>query len=817
MKYLLSEDWRLKASSKSELPGSIKFPEAGIRTAVPGTVHTDLLKAEIISEPYYADNELKLNWVQEIDWIYENTFNLPQGFDFKKSIYLECTGLDTITKICLNGNVLGITENMFRKYVFFINSHLLKNNNTLQIRFFSPLKQARMLEKKYGKLDVALNSERVYLRKAQYSFGWDWGPSFPTMGIWRPIYLLQRELAWIGDVRFHTKMLQKNSATVLISIDLHGETSNKLRLVIYLWDDHQNIRKELSSVQKKTIRQTVKINKPVLWWPNGEGEPHLYHLKIELYGERGKLFDRRITTVGIRTIRLLTEDKGENSFRFIVNDRPIFVKGVNWIPADSFLPSIVPEKYQTLLNLAKTANVNMIRVWGGGIYEEGNFYEFCDKLGLMVWQDFMFACGSYPEHPNFLENIKEEFQQNINRLQHHPCLALWCGNNENEWGWYLQQGGSVNKMPGYRIYHNIIPDILKKFDPLQPYWPSSPFGTDSDPNSTNSGNTHQWEIWSTWVDYTEVKSDESLFVTEFGFQGPANRTTLEKVIPNSEHHSQSEIFEFHNKQIEGTERIFRFLSGHLPIRFKWDDFIYLSQLNQGFALKTCVEHWRSRWPDTAGSIIWQLNDCWPATSWSLIDYKLEPKIAYYFVKRAFAPVFVYFKDNDKDITIVGMNQGPKAFHGKLKINIWEISTWNDQKMDCFKCKIGSSKFGAIYSIPVSKLPYQGNWIIAATLVDENDAIIHRNIYLKKKWKHLKLSQANIKLEKVNVRGNGYIKLTTDKPAFFVDLFHPNINFNDRGLIVLPEENIKVGLSTQNVKLVNIEDIDIFMLNNYLRS
>ena len=269
------------------------------------------------------------------------------------------------------------------------------------------------------------------------------------------------------------------------------------------------------------------------------------------------------------------------------------------------------EKYETLLKYAKDANMNFVRVWGGGIYENEIFYELCDELGLLIWQDFMFACASYPEHKEFMKNVEDEVEQNIERLQHHPSIALWCGNNENEWIWHQEMKTSYKEMPGYKIYHEVIPDILKAADPERPYWPSSPFGSDDDPNAYSSGNRHEWGIWSKWIDYSEVKNDNSLFVTEFGFQGPANKKTFEKYLSKNKRYSQDPVFEFHNKQVEGPERVFKFLSGNLPIKTEWEDFIYLAQLNQALALKTCLERWRINWPVANGSIIWQLNDCWP--------------------------------------------------------------------------------------------------------------------------------------------------------------------------------------------------------------
>ena len=306
--------------------------------------------------------------------------------------------------------------------------------------------------------------------------------------------------------------------------------------------------------------------------------------------------------------------------------------------------------------------MNIVRVWGGGFYENDIFYELCDELGLLVWQDFMFACALYPEQKAFLKNVKNEITQNVERLQHHPCIALWCGNNENEWIWTQGQKKSYKLMPGYKIYHELIPNVTKEIDPTRPYWPSSPFSFDKDPNSYTSGNRHEWGIWSMWKDYETVKDDQSLFVTEFGFQGPASKKTFEKYLSENNRNINNPVFEFHNKQIEGPERVIKFLSSHLPLKTEWDDFIYLAQLSQGFALKTCLEHWRQNWPVTNGSIIWQINDCWPVTSWAIIDSELNPKIAYHFVKNIFNQQIASIIKDNEDLKIQIVNNSSEILN-----------------------------------------------------------------------------------------------------------------------------------------------------------
>ena len=812
-KIILDQGWWLKPAQDSlEESRKILFRDK-ILAKVPGCIHSDLLRANLIPDPFYADNEMMLDWICEADWIYSTHFDLPADISETKNLQLVCEGLDTIARVFLNGELLGQTENMFRCYQFPLKGIILEKKNKLTIHFCSPKRYGRQMEKKYGKKQVALVSERVYLRKAQYSFGWDWGPAFPTMGIWKPIYLKNPAQTYFKNIRFHTPHISEQQAEILLELEIGGVPKDCM-VNIEMQDEYQTRQIEAKLTKSKCNQIQFTLQNPVLWWPNGEGEPHLYDLKISLKTLRGKLLDQRLLKVGIRSVTLQLKDKAKSDFRFIINGREVYMKGANWIPADSFLDRIKTDTYRQLIQSAKDSNMNMFRVWGGGIYENDTFYNVCDELGILVWQDFMFACGVYPSHLEFIENIKEEFKENINRLQSHPCLALWCGNNENDWGWYVQEKKPLEEMPDYKIYHKILPDLLGRLDPLRPYWPSSPFGMDEDPNAPGSGNQHQWDIWSGWEDYTDVRRDQSLFVSEFGFQGPANRKTLEKVIPNAKRYPQSTLFEFHNKQVEGNERIFRFLAGHLPIRNNWEDFLYLAQLNQGLAFKYCIEHWRLRWPSTAGSIIWQLNDCWPVVSWSLIDSDLQPKLAYHLVREAFNPILIGFKTWNDNIDIIGLNSTQKKFKGKLRINIWESKTWENVHTENIQLTIKSNLVRKIYSISLLKKMEDNNGIIVTTLLDESGRQIHRNVISQNRWKHMNLPKANVNITLKDGPEEKKCSLTTDLPAFFIDLYHSNFNFSNRGFTLLPDERLEISVTGDSVKNSHLEEVQILMLNNY---
>jgi len=437
-KILISSPWELKLHNSNEENINSIFTEEWIKAEVPGTVHTDLLNAKLIDDPFYADNENQIEWISKCDWIYRTNFSLPLDIVDSENSYLIFEGVDTIAKIYLNDQLLGRTENMFLKYEFDVGKIVKEKNNELIIIFHSPIRSGKELEEKHGKLDLALNSERAYLRKAQYSYGWDWGPSFPTMGIWKPVYLIKKDRLEIEDVQFVTEKISGESAEVKLNFSIIGDLKRNDGYVIRLSHKEQNFLEEklIDKIGNQEI--TFEIDHPYLWQPNGIGKPNLYELKIELQNS-DTIIDQYKQDVGIRTIELNLENEGEHDFSFIVNGERIFAKGVNWIPADSFLPRITDEKYEQLLQYAKNGNMNMVRVWGGGIYENDLFYKLCDEFGLLVWQDFMFACGEYPEYSGFIDNVIKEIEYNVGRLRNHPSLAIWCGNNENEWGWAMQQ------------------------------------------------------------------------------------------------------------------------------------------------------------------------------------------------------------------------------------------------------------------------------------------------------------------------------------------------------------------------------------------
>jgi beta-mannosidase len=416
----------------------------------------------------------------------------------------------------------------------------------------------------------------------------------------------------------------------------------------------------------------LEIPDPSLWWPNGYGSQPIYTADIELL-EGTRVIDSISIEFAIRTVRLAQErDRQGRSFTLEINGIPIYCKGVDWIPCDTFIPRIPDSKYEKLLMMARDAHMNMIRVWGGGFYEQEIFYRLCDRLGLMIWQDFMYACGEYPEQPWFLQQAQQEAEHVVRRLRNHPSIVLWCGNNECEWLYCTSNPEkSPDDMKGAEIFRSILPAVCRRLDGTRPYWRSSPFGSGF-PNDESNGNHHQWMVWSFWKDYREYEGNMARFVSEFGFQAPANRKTLEDVTLPGDRHPQSRIMEHHNKQTDGQERLFRFQAAHYRVCVEFDDFIYRGQLVQAEALKTGIEHWRRRKFSTAGSLFWQLNDCWPVSSWAVVDSALRPKAAYYYSRRFFSPILVSFKRTKRGVELWGSNDTLERVGASLKVTLFSF-------------------------------------------------------------------------------------------------------------------------------------------------
>lgn len=623
-------------NSHLDLGGAWQFRQAGKGSwdpaTVPGCVHTDLMALGRIPDPHLGENEAVMGWVEEADWTYRRRFDVPAALLTARALRLVAEGLDTYATLWLNGRKLGQTQNMFVEQSFDLGGRLRAKGNELLIRFDSPSRRVAALVKKHGVLPAAGGDNRAYARKAQYSFGWDWGPRLPTSGVFAPIYIEALPEAALVDMHVVTQVATRALASGRIHAEVQAHKAGELTLRAELgpWSVEKAIR------LKKGLNKVSlpwRIARPQLWWPHSHGTPHLYRASVGVEG--GASLSRQ---VGLRIIELeRKKDLTGESFGFKVNGVSVFAKGANWIPADSFLARVTPQRVNSLIQRAVEANMNMLRVWGGGVYESEAFYDACDREGVLVWQDFPFSCSEAPELPWFIAEVKAEAALALRRLRRHASLALWCGNNENQMArhdhWYR---GRERARWGELFYETVLLELCAEHDPSTPYWPGSPYGG-KDPNSQEQGDRHHWWVWGQSHDYHVYRKDFSRFMSEFGFAALPNKRTLEATFTQGQRQPQSRALQMHDK-VEGggaLGRIAFYIFGNLPLATSLQAFRYLSQVNQALALSLGIEHWRRLKPHNQGVLIWQLNDCWPVTGWALLDCADTPKLAYHRVTRAF--------------------------------------------------------------------------------------------------------------------------------------------------------------------------------------
>ncbi len=665
--------------------------QAWLQAVVPGGVHTDLLAAGRIPDPFVGDCEKEVQWVAENSWEYRVHFAcLPELMEEEK-IFLVCDGLDTLATVRLNGEVLGQTENMFRQYRWDVKSALRPQApggepfpNELLIQFASPVRYIR--EKQAGRplLGVAQAIPGgPYLRKAPYQFGWDWGPQLPTIGIWKDLRLEGYHTARLGEIVLRQ---DHSSGQVAVEAQLAVERWTDTPLAVALritGPDGQGwqIDSAIPAGGKVLLRQPIPH--PRLWWPNGYGQQPLYQVEIALStagtADAGTL-DRRTFQVGLRTVELRhAEDAWGRSFEFVVNGVPVFAKGSDWIPADSFPTRITSEQLEGLIRSAVDTHQNMLRVWGGGIYEEERFYDLCDRYGILVWQDFIFSCSIYPlNDPEFLMNVQEEVVQNIRRLRHRASLALWCGNNEMEEGWDGWPGWDAADLGDLkaaydRFFHRTLPEWCRAEDPDHSYWPSSPSSNIpfENPNGQRQGDTHYWDVWHGRKPFTAYRSQYPRFMSEFGFQALPPMATIRTYAQPADLNLTSYIMEQHQKNASGNGLIIAQMADQFQMPKDFASLVYLSLVLQAEGIRYGVEHWRRHRDRVAGTLYWQLNDCWPVASWSSVDYFGRWKALHYAARRFYAPVLLSILDEPTRQGLYITNDQQDVWNGTLR---WSLET-----------------------------------------------------------------------------------------------------------------------------------------------
>ncbi|SDI76679.1 beta-mannosidase [Chryseobacterium taeanense] len=794
-----------QSSERSLSSGKWQFKSAKetkwMSAAVPGTVHLDLMKNKVIPDPYKDENEKKVQWIENEDWDYQTLFNISEKELKNQHMELVFEGLDTFSEIYLNGKPVQSTDNMFRKWTVPVRQYVKKGENTLLIKFRSSVNVGKELAQKVP--FTVPESPRSFVRKAQYQFGWDWGPRLVTAGIWKDVKLVCWNQAKLKNTKVEQGKLTSKRADLNIYTEIFVDEKGKYNISVNNKSQEFTLKEGLNSVSIP-----YQINNPKLWQPNGWGEQNLYDVKISLRKDL-KIIDEKSERIGLRTVELIQEkDAQGKSFYFKVNGKPMYAKGTNWIPGDSFSPRMTKERYRKLIKDCKEANMNMIRVWGGGIYEDDEFYKACDENGILVWQDFMFAGSFYPADENFQKNVELEVKDQVERLQNHPALALWCGNNEIDeaivnWGYQKQfkysKEDSLQVWKDYnQIFHKVIPDAIKKYAAAdkQIYWSSSPSIGWGHKESLTEGDSHYWGVWWGEQPFEIYNEKVPRFASEYGFQGmPTLQTTKSMFSGKPDLSLQNETIKAHEKHARGWEIIDNYMKRDYKIPADFVKYNYVSQLLQARGMQTAIEAHRRAKPYNMGTLYWQLNDCWPVVSWSSIDYLGNWKALHYQIKRSFENQIILQEEKDEILSFYVIND--------------ELKTFENVSLDFEIIKLNGEKKGLVKTANNRILQSNGILKLASFSLkevigdsDKNEIFLHLMVksakdkmiaesnYFFSKPKDLKLTKPNIRIKKLSATE---IEISTDVLAKDIYLMG-DAHFSDNFFDLLPKTSRKIKLS-----------------------
>jgi beta-mannosidase len=810
---ILNKNWQFY------LPIEKQFRHA----TVPGTIHTDLLANKLIEDPFVAKDLKQFDWIEQQNWEYRTEFFITSTELQNDRILLQFEGLDTYSTIYLNDSLLFSGNNMFVKYTYDVVKKLHKGKNTLRIEFKSAINGAKEEAKK---LNYTLpEGERVFVRKAQYNFGWDFAPRLVTCGIWKDVKLVFIKNAYIENIQVQQQEMNKRQATINFKCSIYADVEGIYTLQLY---DTAIINQQNISLQKglNNIDFQLQIIEPQFWWTNGLGKANLYNYEFILQ-KNNTLIDSKKIKFGLRTIELVQEtDEIGKSFYFKLNGEKVFMKGANYVPPDVFLPRIKTDTYKTLVEQAKAANMNMLRVWGGGVYPTDDFFNYCDENGILIWQDFMFACAMYPGDEAFMNSVKTEIIQQIKRLQNHPCLALWCGNNEidegwKNWGWQKQfkysKIDSITIWKNYdQLFQQLIPQLLKEQYNYKSntstfnYWPSSPSIGWGRKESLTQGDAHYWGVWWGLEPFKIYEKKVGRFMSEYGFQGMPNEKlfrTIKAMIytPNSITKSDnsfdsnspnidSTLLKTHQRHPTGFETIKTYMQSSFPQPNNLNEYIYYSQLLQAEGLKLAMEAHRRKKPYCMGTLFWQFNDCWPAISWSAIDYYGKPKALYYQAKESFKDVLISFEHHEKITDVFIINDKLTLVKGMLHISIIDFYgkvLWQDSTS--LELKPNESKSAFIFNKEVLKNLDTNAILLQANLMHNNTSLIQGHTYFTVP-KNLNLPAPQITITKVT-DNEFQLNSATLLKNVHSDAVHLQNDYQD----LLPQQTL---LIKQNVSWLN---------------
>jgi len=851
----LNHGWQFRLAPDSSLnhvagvtpdvdPATLQRVSAWTAAEVPGCIQTDLLQNKIIPEPFYRDNEKSLQWIGEEDWQYQTSFDVAAATLARKHIELVFQGLDTYATVYLNGQGVLRAENMFRIWRIDAKPYLKPGANTLLVVFRSPINEVlkQIVTLPYRLPSISTHDADVekgigtdpYTRKAPYQYGWDWGPRFVTMGIWKPVTLESWDDAVIRDFHIAQSEVTADLANLSANLEIESTADVAAKIAIgYSRPDSKLAKKIERNLTLhpgiNRISVPIEIEKPARWYPAGYGPQALYDFSTTL--EVGKTTaDQAKIRTGLRSLELRRDpDHWGRSMEFVLNGIPIFGRGADVIPFDSFPSRVTAARYRQILQSARDANMNMIREWGGGIYENDEFYDICDELGLIVWQDFMFGGDMYPGDAEFLDNVRQEAIDQVRRLRNHPSIVVWCGNNEVETGWMhwgdrqqfkqaIGEKAAAKVWQDYMVlFDRVLPDVVVEYGQPVPYWPSSPSANfEDDPDTQRIGDMHYWQVWHALAPIEEYKNQLPRFMTEYGFQSFPEMATIKSFSIPADWDISSAVMLSHQKNKGGNGRIYDYLLRYFGQPKDFESFLYASQVMQAEAIKMGAEHLRRSRPRTMGSLYWQLNDCWPVASWASIDYYGRWKALQYYARRFYNDLLVSPNEENSALQIYVVSDRQQAQPAQLRARLMDLTgKVLEEKSEEIQVKPLASD--VYLSLPVTQLlaQRQRNQVFIDAELLVNGTPVSRNLYFFDHMKNVRLPQPEIKAN-IESAGSGYrvglqsAQIARDVYLSFGDL---DATFSENYIDLLPGELVQIEIKSkasldqlrQAMKVVSLYD------------
>lgn len=824
--YVLDKGWEFSQAGSNEW----------MSARVPGTVHQDLLDHGRLPDPFYGMNEQKVQWVEKEDWLYRTVFTVTADQLKSDAAWLTFEGLDTYADVYLNGSLLLKADNMFVGHKLAVKDVLREGENRLMIRFRSPVEETAPQWDTDGFNYPADNdhSEKrmsVYTRKAPYSYGWDWGIRLATSGIWRPVKLTFCNGAVIDDFFVRQQEVTEQVAKVDNQLEINNVTSTSKEAqvkVMYAYGEQADTLTRTVVLQpgKNSLSMPAWIEKPHLWMPNGWGDPALYTFTATVSVD-GKEVASREEAIGLRSIRVVMEDdKDGKSFYFEVNGKPMFAKGSNYIPGDALLPNMTGERYARLFEDIRAANMNMVRVWGGGIYEDDRFYEEADRNGILVWQDFIFACTTYPHDPTFLKRVSEEAVYNMRRLRNHASLAMWCGNNEiyegmRYWGWKDKYSPVVWKemTEGYDVlFRQLLPELVEANDPGRFYMHGSPYEANwGRPESWKIADSHNWGTWYGQKPFESLDTEIPRFMSEYGFQAFPEMKTIRMFASPEDYELESPVMNAHQKASIGNFLIKKTMALYYKVPEKFEDLIYAGLILQGQGMRHGIEAHRRHRPYCMGSLPWQLNDSWPVVSWSSIDYYGNWKAMHYQIRRAFAPVLVdaIKEGNNLSYYIMSDRLTDEELILNLELMDFNGKVYRKQKVDGLLPANTSKLF---YQEPVEQALAgrdSATTFMHMVVKSKKGEVLSDEIYYFAHPKDQLLPKTPLQWQVKQKKGYCEVTVKADKLArdIFIEVPVQGVRFSDNFFDLLPGQKKKVIITSPDGKSLDHLQVTVHQLSD----